>query len=160
MRTRLALGSAGAALILFGVFRILQHSDRTDPRGLARWLIAAVVIHDGILVPSTMLVGFILTRLFRPRLRRYLQGALVTSALITIVAIPLIDRRGSQPAVKALEQQNYGLHLAILIALVFGVVALAYLAQVLRERGGATNVRKVRPPAVQESDGAKPAASA
>jgi hypothetical protein len=153
MRIRLALGSVGAALLLFGVYRILQNSDRTDPRGLARWLIAAVVIHDGIIVPSTMLIGFVLTRLFRPRLRRYVQGALVASALITIIAIPLIDRRGSQPAVKALEQQDYGLHLGILIALGFGVAAIGYLMQVLRERRSAVNVRNVRPPAVQESDG-------
>ena len=153
MRTRLALGCAGAALILFGVYRILQNSDRTDPRGLARWLIGAVVIHDGIIVPSTMLIGFVLTRLFRPRMRRYVQGALVTSALITIIAIPLIDRRGSQPAVKALEQQNYGLHLGILVALVFGVAALGYLIQVLRDRRGAVNVTNVRPPAVHDSEG-------
>lgn len=152
MRTRLALGSAGAALILFGVFRILQNSDYTNPRGLARWLIGAVVIHDGIIVPSTMVIGFVLTHVFRPRMRRYVQGALVASALITVVAIPLIDRRGSQPAVKALEQQNYGLHLAILVALVFAGATLAYLAQVLRERRGPKTMN-VRPPAVQESEG-------
>lgn len=152
MRTRLALGSAGVALLLFGVYRILQHSDRTNPRGLLRWLIGAVILHDGILVPSTMLIGFVLTRLVKPRARRYVQAALVASALITVVAIPLIYRRGSQPAVKALEQQNYGLHLAILIALVFGVAALAYAAQVLRDRRSGVKVRNGRPPAVHESD--------
>jgi hypothetical protein len=152
MRTRLALGSAGAALMLFGVFRILQNSNQTDPRGLARWLIGAVIIHDGILVPSTMLIGFILTHVFKPRMRRYVQGALVTSGLITIIAIPLIDRRGSQPAVKALEQQNYGLHLEILVALVFGLTALAYLTQVLLDRRYTANAEKVRPPAVHEAE--------
>ena len=152
MRTRLALGAAGSALIVFGVFRILQNSDYTNPRELVRWLIAAVVIHDGILVPSTMLIGFVLTHVFRPRVRRYVQGGLVASALITVIAIPLIDRRGSQPAVKALEQQNYGLHLGILIALVFGVAAMGYLIQVLRERRNALKVTNVRPPPVQQSE--------
>jgi hypothetical protein len=152
MRTRLALGSAGVALILFGVFRIFQNSDRTNPKGLARWLIAAVVIHDGILVPSTMLIGFVLTHVFKARIRRYVQGALVASGLVTIIAIPLIDRRGSQPAVKALEQQNYGLHLEILLALVFLVAALAYLTQVLLDRRSAVNVRNVRPCADQDSE--------
>jgi hypothetical protein len=153
MRTRLLLGSAGAALMLFGVFRILQNSGYTNPKGLARWLIGAVVIHDGIIVPSTMLVGFVLTHLFRPRIRRYIQGALVASALITVIAIPLIDRRGSQPAVKALEQQNYGLHLGILVALVFAVAAIAYLAQVLREHHNGLKVTNVRSSAVHDSDG-------
>ncbi|MCW2496185.1 hypothetical protein [Jatrophihabitans sp.] len=152
MRTRLALGTVGVTLLLFGVFRIFQNSDRTNPRGLARWLIAAVVIHDGILVPTTMAVGFVLTHLFRPRMRRYVQGALVASGLIAIIAVPLIDRRGSQPAVKALEQQNYGLHLGILVVLVFGVAGLAYTAQVVLDRRQAVNATNVRPPAAHDSD--------
>jgi hypothetical protein len=152
MRTRLALGGAGAALILFGAYRILQNSDRTDPSGLAKWLIAAVILHDGILVPTTMVIGFVLTNVFKPRMRRYVQGALVASGLITIIAIPLIDRRGSQPAVKALEQQNYGLHLAVLVALVFGMAALGYVAQVVLYRRGVVKATNVRPPAIHDSD--------
>ena len=153
MRTRLALGSLGAALIVFGAFRILQNSDRTNPMGLARWLIGAVVIHDGIVVPSTMVIGFAITHLFRPRLRRYVQGALVAAALVTVIAIPLIDRRGSQPAVKALERQNYGLHLGILVAILFAVAGVAYLTQVLRDRRDGVRVTKDRFPAVHDSEG-------
>ena len=160
MRTRLALGTAGLALIVFGIVRIFENSDRTNPRGLARWLIGAVIIHDGILVPATMLLGFVITHVVKPRMRRYVQGALIASGLITIVAIPLIDRRGSQPAVKALEQQNYGLHLGILIALVFGAALIAYVGQVLLDRRAAEKLRNVRPAAVHDSDTSSPASPA
>jgi hypothetical protein len=152
MRTRLALGAAGLALITFGIVRIFENSDRTNPRGLARWLIGAVILHDGILVPATMVLGFVITHVFRPRARRYVQGALIASGLITIIAIPLIDRRGSQPAVKALEQQNYGLHLGILVALVCGAALLAYVAQVVLDRRDTANLTNVRPPDVHVSE--------
>jgi len=152
MRFRLALGAAGVALALFGVLRIFQNEDRTNPRGLARWLIGAVILHDGVLVPTTMLVGLVLTHLLRPRLLRFVQGALVVSGLITIIAIPLIDRRGSQPVVKALEQQNYGLHLAVLVGLVVGVTAIAYGGQVVRDRRRAVRLMNVLPAPVQDSE--------
>lgn len=160
MRTRLALGAAGLALLGYGIFRILDNTNKTIPRQLVRWLIGAVILNDGILVPATMAVGFVLTHTFRPRLRRYIQGALVASGLITIVAIPLIDRRGSQPAVKALEQQNYGLHLGILVALVFGVAGFAYVVRVLRDRAYAAKQTNVRPSAHQESEARNPASPA
>jgi hypothetical protein len=134
MRLRIALGAAGVLLILFGVFRILTNAGQTDPVGMAEWLAAAVVLHDGILVPLTMAVGALLTRFVPPRARRYLQGGLIAAALVTAISIPLIYRRGSQPRGKSLELQNYGLHLAVLVGLIAAVVVVAYATRVLRDR--------------------------
>jgi hypothetical protein len=134
MRSRIALGTAGALLILFGAFRILTNTGQSDPVGLVEWLVAAVVLHDGVLVPLTITVGALLTRFVRPRPRRYLQGGLITAALVTAIAVPLIYRHGSQPRAKSLELQNYGLHLAVLVGLIAAFVAVAYAARVLRDR--------------------------
>lgn len=158
---RLMIGAPGVALAGYGVFRVLDDSSHTNPRHLARWLIGAVLLNDGLLVPTTMILGFVITKVFPPRIRRYVQGALVTSAMITVIAIPLIYRRGSQPAVKALEQQNYALHLTILIALVVAVATLAYVVKVRRDhRGLASNTSKRLPDAIHDSEAANPAAEA
>jgi len=160
MRLRLSIGAIGLVFLSYGAWRILGNSDRTNPRGLARWLIGAVIIHDGILVPATMVVGFLLTHLVSSRARRYVQGALITSGLVAVIAIPLIDRRGSQPAVKGLELQNYGLHLAVLIALIVGVTAAAYVVRVVLDRRSTDSETNVRSPSLHESSQDKPAAQA
>ena len=38
------------------------------------------------------------------------------SALITVIAVPMIFLRGSQPAVKALLLRDYGVNLILIIA--------------------------------------------
>lgn len=160
MRFRLLLGTAGLALLGFGVFRILDDQSRTDPRGLVRWLVGYVLLHDGVIVPVTMLVGVALTKFVPPRARRYLQGALVAAALVTLVSIPIIYKRGSQPAAKSLENQDYGLHLAWLLVLIGSVTLVAYLVRVVRDgRAAGRNERKLRPRQDQDSSTRRPASA-
>lgn len=152
MRTRILIGALGAYAMGYGLWRILQQPQLSKPRELLRWLIGAVVLHDGVLVPATLAVGAALTVL-RPRARRYVQGALVAGALVAAVAIPLIYRRGSQPAAKSLENQNYAAHLMIIVGLIGACAALAYTARVVRDRRSQrVSVTNVRSPAAQISD--------
>ena len=135
-------GVAGAGLALFGVFRLLTEIPALSLLGLAGWLVAALVLHDGMLAPLTAAVGAVLTRHVPPRLRRYLSGGLVTAAAVTVIALPLIARAGSQPPQKALLRQNYAVNLAILLGLVAGGAAVLYLLRVLRDhRASDTNGR-------------------
>jgi hypothetical protein len=99
---------------------------------LAAWLIAAVVIHDGLLSPAVLTVGWFLARRVPPRARRYLQGLLIVGGLLTVIAIPLMLRRDSQPASKAMLQQNYGGNLRILLALAAALSLLLYAIRVAR----------------------------
>ena len=68
-----------------------------------------------------------------PRARRYLQGFLVTGGLVTIIAIPMIHRRDSQPKSKAILQQNYGGHLTLLLSIIAVFSLLAYAQRVVRD---------------------------
>ena len=94
---RIALGVAGGLLLTFGVFRLVTELDPGDLFVLGVWLVAAVALHDGLIAPITVGTGVALTRV-PPRARRYLQGALIVGALITVIAIPLIGRQGTQPS--------------------------------------------------------------
>ena len=66
--------------------------------------------------------------------RRFVQIALVVSGLVTVIALPMIYLRGSQPAVKALLLQNYGANLALIIAAVALVTLVLYAIRVARDR--------------------------
>jgi hypothetical protein len=147
MRTRVLLGAVGTFGIGYGAFRLLEQQQVSQPWYLVRWLVAALVLHDGVLAPATFAIGALLSATVRPRARRYLQGALVTGGLVTLIAAPLIYHRGTQPAAKVLLDQDYAGHLAVVLAMIGVVTAAAYVVRVVRDRS-----RNVRPSTVHTSD--------
>jgi hypothetical protein len=130
---RIALAVAGGLLLAFGVFRLATELVPGDLLVLVLWLVLAVAIHDGVVAPLTVGVGVILTGV-PGRARRYVQGALVVGALITVIAIPLIHRRDTQPAAKAILLRDYAGNLALLLGLVAAVALALYAVRVVRDR--------------------------
>lgn len=134
MRARLLLGTVGGVGVLFGAYGILSQPSRSHPGALLVWLAAAVALHDGVLVPATLLLGAIVSRTVPLRARHHVQGALVSAALITAVGLPLVHRRGSAPASKALLTQDYATHLLAIVAVLTAGAALAHGVRRLRDR--------------------------
>ena len=131
-RWRIAFVSSGIALGSFGVLRLLTQVPITSDLLLVVWMMAAVVVHDGVLSPIVLGVG-VLVRRVPPRARRYLQSALIVAALVMTIALPLIGRRGSQPAVKAILQRDYTGNLTIILSIVGAVSLTLYALQVARD---------------------------
>jgi hypothetical protein len=131
---RIILAAAGIALGAFGVFRLVSEIPTYSLLILAVWLAAALVIQDAILAPSVVGLGWLLRRYVPDRGRRYLQVALIMSALITVIAVPMIFLRGSQPAVKALLLRNYGSNLILIIAIIGVISLILYAVRVARDR--------------------------
>lgn len=129
---RIGLGSAGILLMLFGAFRLFTEIPVEDLVVLAVWLIGALVIHDGVLSPAVVAVGWAISRVTPPRGRRYLQAGLIMAALVTVIAIPMIYRRNSQPKSKAILQQNFGANLIVLLALIAAGTLIAYAVAIAR----------------------------
>ena len=144
MRFRILLGAAGAALILFGAFRLLTEIPASALEGLGFWLVVAVAVHDGAIAPLTALGGAAVNRVVPARLRRYVSGALAVGVGVTVITLPLVLRQGTQPAAKALLQQRYALHLAWLWALIGAAAALLYAARVVRDARVARAGRRPR----------------
>jgi hypothetical protein len=134
MRLRLALGAGGVLLALFGVFRLITQIPSADLLVLAIWLGAALLIHDGILSPAVVTLGWVISHVVPPRARRYLQAALIIGALVTVIAIPMIHRRDSQPKNKAILQQNFGGNLTLVLVVVAALSSVAYAIHVTRDR--------------------------
>ena len=129
---RVALVLSGGLLLTFGAFRLVTQLDPGDLVVLALWLIAAVALHDWVIAPITVGTGVVLTGV-PPRSRRYLQGALIVGALITVIAVPLIGRQGTQPESKAILLRDYSANLALLLGLTAAIAVVLYALRVLRE---------------------------
>ena len=132
-RRRLVIGAAGVLLGLYGVFRLVTEIPNANLTVLALWLLAALVIHDGVLAPIVVAVGWAVAHVVPARARRYLQAGLVVAALVTVVAVPLIYREDTQPAVKAILRQDYGGNLTLLLGIIAAASLLLYAARVARE---------------------------
>jgi hypothetical protein len=131
---RIILAVSGILLGLFGVYRLLTQFPGPSLLPLLIWLAAALIIHDGLLSPAVVGVGWMLRRFVPDRERRYLQAWLIMSALVVVIALPMIYLRGSQPAVKAILLQDYAANLGLIIgALGVATVAL-YGRRVFRDR--------------------------
>jgi hypothetical protein len=133
---RVALIAAGGLLLALGAFRLVTNLAHSELITLAAWLVVAVALHDLVIAPATVGTGVLLTRV-PPRARRYVQGALIVGALITVIAIPLIGRRGTLPAVKAILLRDYAANLALLLGLTVGVALVLYVVRVLHDRRSA-----------------------
>jgi hypothetical protein len=131
---RIILAVSGLLLGLFGVFRLLTQFPAPSLMPLVIWLVAALIIHDGLLSPAVVGLGWVLRRFVPDRERSYLQAWLIMSALVVVIAIPMIYLRGSQPAAKAILAQDYAANLGLIIG-ALGVATLAlYGVRIYRDR--------------------------
>jgi hypothetical protein len=131
---RIGLGVVGIVLVLYGAGRILSSVPPPLLVLLGVWLVGALLIQHGVVSPLVVTVGVALRRLVPDRGRRFLQIGLIVAAMVTVVAIPLIIRQGTQPPAKALLLQNYAANLTLLLGLIAGVTLIAYAVRVARDR--------------------------
>ncbi|MFL6164209.1 MAG: hypothetical protein ACJ74U_18560 [Jatrophihabitantaceae bacterium] len=150
-RSRLLIGAVGGGLMGYGIVRIFTDAKDTKPVSLLKWLIGALLVHDLLIAPVVVGIGWLLARYVPPRARRYLQAGLIAGGLVSALGVPLIWRQGKAGASSlALLQQDYRRNLLILLA----IIALASLAGYLIEVSRAAtpfrpNWRNTRPPADQ-----------
>jgi hypothetical protein len=134
---RWCVGLLGLIMLGYGIWRIFDFSNATQPKELAKWMIAALVLHDGILSWLIVGAGWGLRRFVPGRERAYVQGGLITAGLVTIVALPLIYRRGHSQPGQALLERNYLVNLAIIYGAIALVTVTAYLISTSRDRRAA-----------------------
>ena len=133
-RWRLVLGILGVLVVLYGVVNLGMHIPIQTLAWVAVWLVAAVLIHQGLVSPIVIGVSSLLRRLIPDRGRRYLQAALIMAVPVTVIAIPMIYRQGSQPPSKALLLQNFTANLGLLLGIIAALCLVGYAMRVARDR--------------------------
>lgn len=144
-RPRVLIGAAGVLLGSFGAFRLLSEVPGSALLALAVWLVGALVLHDVMLSPLVIGIGIALRRV-PARARTYVQGALVAGGMVTVIAVPLIYRAGTQPRAEALLNQDYGTNLGLLLVMIAALALLGYLRRVVQQRRDASPVPLTDPP--------------
>lgn len=123
----------GWAVMLFGVRGLVLQAPRTHPGNFSLWFIGSALVHDALIAPLVFLVAVILVRVVPPRLRRYLQTALILSAAAVVVAFPMIAGPGKPSNPSALPR-DYPAGLLTVLAIVWGATGLLFAFRVLAVR--------------------------
>lgn len=150
-RPRVLIGAVGVLLGSFGAFRLLSEVPGSALLALAVWLVGALVLHDVVLSPLVVGIGTALGRV-PARARTYVQSALLAGGLVTVIAVPLMYRAGTQPRAEAILNQDYAGNLLTLLAMITVVALLSYLRRVVQGRSDADEMPPTRtaPPVPSE----------
>jgi hypothetical protein len=141
--TRVALVAIGVAGLVAGAALLVTTVRPSGIGGLAVWLVAALVLHDGVLAPA----AFAANRLLRgagaripPAVLAVLQGAVVVGVVLTLMVLPEIRAKQLGPRNPTVLPFDYGLRLGLLWV-VLAVLAGAVCTVLLRSQRTRRSVR-------------------
>ena len=86
--------AVGWALIAVGIVGMFSQRDRTTPFQLVRYVIGFLLVHDVVVAPVVIGVGWLVTRFVPAVARGPLRAALALSALVVAFSWPLLRRYG------------------------------------------------------------------
>jgi hypothetical protein len=81
----------GLSVLVFGIVGLIHAASTENVRRILEWVISADLLHDVVVAPAVCLVGFGLVRVAPNRWRGPLQSGAVASAVVLIVAYPLLQ---------------------------------------------------------------------
>lgn len=91
---RLLLGSAGIALGLVGVWQFFAHVPASGWVRVAVWLVAGIVVHDGLLAPLGVVSGRLVSRRAPAPARPAVRLAGLGVLTLLLLATPLLATGG------------------------------------------------------------------
>lgn len=119
-------------LVLLGVGAVLLLTELAPARwtGVAVWIGAAILVHDGVVAPVVVAIGLGAERV-RDRLRldvrgiAVAQGALLVGAILTAITVPALIASTLGNPNPTILVGAYGAALAVIWVVLAGVAAIA-----------------------------------
>ena len=141
--TRGILIAVGVLGLVLGAVVLLLKQDPMQIVGVGLWVLAAIVLHDGILSPLVVLVALLVRRAGRRipfAVLVIVQVGVGLGAILSLLVVPEIYAKTLGVANPTVLPFDYGLRLALSWLVIAALTALAcvvYLARTRRSRAGA-----------------------
>ena len=119
----------GVPLMAIGMVGIFRDAGVTAPANFALWFVAGGVLHDALLAPAVLVIGWAMRRLVPGRALGPVQAAAALTGFVLVLAlIPLLGwgRRAAEPTVQPL---NYPLGVAVILAVIWAGAGLLIVAR-------------------------------
>lgn len=122
----------GGLTMLGGAVGLVLHMHRTHPVGTAIYYAGGAIAHDLVIAPAVILVGLVVRAVVPQAYRPVIRSGLIVSGALTLIALPLLLGKGRQPDNPSHVPLPYGRNLLLILAVVWGAVALACLVRLVR----------------------------
>lgn len=137
---RLLLLLAGVLLALYGGWLLVSRQSVDQLLQVAAWAVAGVVLHDAVLAPVVLALGWLVLRGLRPRAGGVVALALLLVGTLTLAAVPAFVEHALGQGNPTLVDRDYRAGWLVAVAAVLlGVVLVQALARLRRKEphGGA-----------------------
>lgn len=127
-RLRWVLGGAGVLAMGWAAWLTLTGGAATDPWSVGTWLVAALVLHDAVLAPVVLGLGWVAARALPGWLRAPVQAGALVGLTLTLASVPLLTglgRASDNPSVDPLDYSRNLIGLLLAVVLVCAVWAAA-----------------------------------
>lgn len=136
---RWLLGALGLSAMAYALLGAVTDPDVTPLRHTG-FLVTVLVLHDGALLPAVIAVGALVHRAVAPPYRAVVQAALIASAAVTLVALPLVLGYGRIADNPSALPGDYGRGVLAVLAVVWLAAAVALLTRARHHPGRVTPV--------------------
>lgn len=90
---RLLLGTLGVLAGLYGVYSLVTHYPFGQLWPVLRWFVLGIVLHDAVLAPVEVVLGWLALRRAAPRTRAVGRAALLGMLCLVLVTVALTGAR-------------------------------------------------------------------
>lgn len=135
--TRPTLAALGLAAMGYALWSALRSPDITPNRN-GGFLLLVLVLHDALLLPVFLAAGALVRRVVPPSARATVQAALIASAAVTLIAVPLLlgyGRIADNPSALPLD---YPRGLLLVLGGIWLAAAIAVAVKRIRVSNGRT----------------------
>ncbi len=138
--TRLLFAIAGLGAILWGAVLSIEFAAESFQNAWqgAAWLVAGPLVHDAVVAPVVGIVGWLIARHLPPAWRTPVTVGAVLSAILALLAIPLLWRPFGVTPNPGLHDRNYWLGLLIALAAVWVAAIATGLIRQVRSNAATT----------------------
>lgn len=136
---RVVLVGVGTVVAGYGVYLLLTGQDPAALLAAAWWLVGGVLLHDGLLVPLTLLLVAVASRLLPAAARVPALVCLVVLGPLTLLAVPVLGEFGARPDNPTLLDRPYLAGWGLIVATAAALAVTATLVRARRRRGGASD---------------------
>jgi LPXTG-motif cell wall-anchored protein len=141
---RMAVGAVGVLGGLYGAYLLVSRQKWPQVRQALEWAVGGVVVHDAVIAPVALGLGWVLARLVPRRALAPLAVALVVIGTMTAAALPVLGRQGVNGLNPTLLDRDYTRNWFLLVGL---TLVLAGLGALVARRRGREPARPAAPAA-------------
>ena len=133
---RWVIGATGVVIGAFGAWFLFSRQDLDQLISAGEWLVAGVILHDGVIAMITIALGALAVRLVPAPARAPLVVAFVVLGSVTLLAVPVLGRFGARTDNPTLLDRDYTAGWLVLAGITLVAVVVATLVRSRSSRGG------------------------